>query len=126
MKVHRFMSEGEYLKLLSGEMLYNDSRHEGWLTTSVGFCFFTEDPDDAIHWLSGVTDPEYCVTMEIDERCLKKSVGHYRNPDGGAIDKTEYSCIFYSLKTARILNVTEKYRDRAELRKMLRELGVLP
>lgn len=125
MRVHRFMSEDEYLKLLSGEILYNNSQHEGYLTTSVGFCFFVENPDEAIHWLGGITYPDYCVTMDIDEKCLKKTIGHYRNPNGGTMDKTEYCCTFYSLKTVRIIHATTKYRDSADLKRLLHAFGIL-
>lgn len=119
------MSAAEYRKLMDGETLVNTSLHEGWLTTSVGFCFFTEDPEEAIHWLSGCCDPEYCVTMEIPDALLKPSVGHYRNPHGGVMDKVEFCTVQYSLKNVRILSVTEKYRDRAELRKLLMEAGII-
>ena len=119
------MSAAEYGKLMAGETLENYSLHREWLSTSVGFCFFTEDPEEAIHWLSGITDPEYCVTMEIPDLLLRESVGHYRNPSGGTMNKVEYCLQTYSLKTVSILAVTEKYRDRAVLRKLLRMAGML-
>lgn len=124
MRVHRFMSELEYRRLISGETLHNESCHEGWLTSSVGFCFFTEDPDEAIHWLSGVTFPDYCVTMEVRPEYLRQSVGHYRNPEGGTMEKAEYCMTSYSLKTVMVVAVTDRYRDRAELRRVLIALGV--
>ena len=125
MIVHRFMSEQEYRSLMAGKLLVNTSQHEGWLTNSVGFCFFVEDPEEAIHWLSGITDPEYCVTMEIPSTMLIQSVGHYRNPAGGVMDKVEWCTTEYSLKNVTVLSATDKYRDRAELRKLLRMAGVL-
>ena len=64
MKVHRFMSDAEYEVLLAGGKLMNGTVHgDRNKSTSVGFCFFTEDPDKAIHWLSGCCYPDWCVTL---------------------------------------------------------------
>jgi hypothetical protein len=119
------MSQAEYNLFCSGEEVRNNSRHIGYRTTSIGFCFFVENPEEAIHWLSGCCDPEQCVTLEIDEKLLQKTTGHYRNPKGGTIDRTEYCCTSYSLRTARLLAVTDKYRGLAEMRKALRLLGLI-
>ena len=57
MILHRFMSEAEFERLLAGERLTNTTDfhgEQGRHTTSVGFCFFPEDPDEAIHWLRGI------------------------------------------------------------------------
>ena len=83
MIVHRFMSDTEYECLMAGASLMNGTIHgnHGQATTSVGFCFFTEDPDKAIHWLSGCCDPEWCVTMEFSDGYLKESEATYRDPD---------------------------------------------
>ena len=124
MTVHRFMSAREYNALTSGQVLFNHSHHRGNLTTSVGFCFFTEDPDEAIHWLSGITEPDYCVTMEIDERFLKKAIGHYRNPKGGVIDRIEYCTVMYSVKIAKVIHATTRFKNRAEMRRLLLQLGI--
>lgn len=125
MIVHRFMSEDEFLSLRKGETLRNKSKHEGYLTTSVGFCFFVEPPDEAIHWLSGCCDPDYCVTMDIDSAHLKSAIGHYRNPMGGKMDKVEYCCTSYSLDIANILSYTDKYRIYSEYRRILRKFGLV-
>jgi len=125
MIVHRFMSEAEYKLLMSGATLRNEKPHIGYRTTSVGFCFFTEPPDQAIHWLSGCCDPDYCVTMDIDAKHLKSSIGHYRNPDGGTMDKVEYCCTSYSLQTAKVFDATDKYRELTELRRLMRMMGLI-
>lgn len=51
MIVHRFMSEAEYECLIGGAKLMNATDHykSGHKTDSVGFCFFPDDPDEAIH-----------------------------------------------------------------------------
>ena len=125
MIVHRFMSEVEYNMLMQGAQLRNDNRHEGFLTTSVGFCFFTEPPDEAIHWLSGCCDPERCVTMEIDRSHLQTAIGHYRNPKGGKMNIVECCCTTYSLKIAKVLSVTDKYKELADARRLLRMFGLI-
>jgi len=125
MIVHRFMSADEYNKLMAGEVLTNNDRHEGWLTTSIGFCFFVEPPDEAIHWLGGVTFPDYCVTMEINAMHLRPSMGHYRNPAGGTMNKVEYCTTSYSLQTVTVLHVTDEWRERADMRRALIALGIL-
>lgn len=52
------MSEREFERYQNGEVLENniDHRKSGEHTNSVGFCFFPEEPDDAIRWLSGIAN----------------------------------------------------------------------
>lgn len=140
MIVHRFMSEAEYDCLISGAKLMNATNHadNGQLTNSVGFCFFTEDPDKAIHWLSGCTYPERCVTMEVPDTLLSESYGTYRDPKrdnlnapppkGGrpTIKRREYCTTHYSLaEGVRVLSSTDRYRKYADYRRALVEIGLI-
>lgn len=122
MIVHRFMSMREYNALMAGEELHNDTIHktEGLKSTSVGFCFFTEDPEEAIHWLSFLVDADACVTLVIPQELLSETQGRYRDveKDKGntLLDavpmmwRTEYCLTDYSLQTVRVISMTEKYR----------------
>jgi len=133
MILHRFMSEAEYEKLIAGGKLVNTTDHHkeyGNNTTSVGFCFFPEDPDKAIHWLSGTVNTEVCVTFDIDESLLTESTATYRDCEKHniedmsifdiifspipVIERKEYCMTEYSLKEAKVLRVTTKYRDYFE------------
>ena len=70
MIVHRFMSDLEYQRLMAGETLTNTTVHaaEGRKSRSVGFCFFTESPEEAIHWLSFNVSTDWCVTFDIPDK----------------------------------------------------------
>ena len=83
MILHRFMSNKEYLNLLMGETLTNTTNHaaNGQRSTSVGFCFFIEEPDKAIHWLSTIVSTDWCVTFDIPDQLLTKSRARYRDPE---------------------------------------------
>lgn len=135
MRVHRFMSEAEYDCLISGAKLMNSTDHgrQGHKTDSVGFCFFTEDPDEAIHWLSGCTYPDCCVTMDFPDELLRESYGIYRDPkrdnllkpapSGGrpTMRKREYCTTCYSLSQGvKVISMTRKYADMAQLRRLLK------
>lgn len=128
MIVHRFMSKQEYLALIDGKVLRNSTDHrrkDRKRTTSVGFCFFTEDPDQAVHWLSGIADLDYCVTLEVPDGYLIPSWGMYLDDDGTDLSRpmnydelmrtakfkkrTEYCRCLYSLSEVRILAATDKY-----------------
>jgi len=137
MIVHRFMSEGEYRKLIGGKALYNNTSHKSkrYRTTSVGFCFFREEPDEAIHWLSGVVDVDWCVTMEVSDDFLVKSVGMYADNSRCDIRKTlevgmkipmvrkeEYCRCRYSLADVKFLGATQKYRNEYPSRKEQRRI----
>ena len=133
MILHRFMSEAEYEKLIAGGKLTNTTDHHkerGNKTTSVGFCFFPEQPDKAIHWLSGIVNTQVCVTFDIDESLLTESTATYRDSEkdniegmsflelifspAPQIERKEYCMTEYSLKVAKVLRVTMKYRDYFE------------
>ena len=116
------MSKREYDALMTGEVLRNDTDHGamGQKTDSVGFCFFPEQPDEAIHWLSFIVDADLCVTMEIPDALLRKSQGRYRDVEkdkGSALFdeppmlwRTEYCLTEYSLQIVRVLHVTDQYK----------------
>ena len=122
MILHRFMSKQEYYALIAGDDLHSGKIHKltGQHTDSVGFCFFPEEPDEAIHWLSLIVDADLCVTMEIPDAMVRKSQGRYRDVEkdkGSALFdeppmlwRTEYCLTEYSLQTVRVLNVTDQYK----------------
>lgn len=122
MILHRFMSKQEYNALIAGDDLHSCKIHKltGQHTDSVGFCFFPEEPDEAIHWLSWIVNADVCVTMDIPDDLLTKSRGRYRDVEKdkglGLFDpipmiwRTEYCLTDYSLRTVRVLDATFKYQ----------------
>lgn len=129
MIVHRFMSEQEAINLLEGKLLVNTTNHRKKYkrrTSSIGFCFFAENPDEAVHWLSGVVDLDYCVTMEVADGFLLKSFGLYLDEEKTDTSKPmnyqdfireakfkkreEYCRCRYSLKDVKILDITQKFK----------------
>lgn len=134
------MSDAEYECLIAGAKLINATDHHaarGQKTNSVGFCFFVEDPDEAIHWLSGCTYPDWCVTMEIPDELLTESYGIYRDPvrdnlhapapkEGRpAMTKREYCMTSYSLNEVKILEATDRFAKYAQLRRDLEKVGLM-
>lgn len=123
------MSEREFERYQNGEVLENntDHRESGEHTDSVGFCFFPEEPDDAIRWLSDIVTDDVCATFDVPDHLVRKSRGTYCDPDAsdnslGAIledlfsammgdemenavrmEKVEYCCTEYSNETFRLL-----------------------
>lgn len=124
MIVHRFMSDIEYKSLLTGTTLTNTTNHaaNGQRSTSVGFCFFTEEPDKAIHWLSTIVSTDWCVTFDIPDQMLTKSRARYRDPerDNWLLDKpatiwrTEWCLQQYSIHTAHIVKVDDQWAKYVE------------
>ena len=89
MILHRFCSKEEFEAYQRGEVLVNEtnhSLHRGYASTSIGFCFFVEDPDEAIHILSGIVDLDYCIKVEVDESFVAKSTGRYGNRQLNAVE----------------------------------------
>ena len=134
------MSEAEYECLISGAKLMNATDHSksGQRTDSVGFCFFVEDPDEAIHWLSGCTYPDCCVTIEVPDSLVRESYGIYRDPErdnlsqpapiGGRpkMRKREYCTTCYSLADGvKVLTMTQKYAKYAQLRRDFVRMGIM-
>jgi len=110
----RFCSQAEYDKYLSGETLTNTTDHyrggKGG-STSVGFCFTTDEPKTAWRYLKGCVDFDVCVVLEIADALLTHSVGKYADyskDDGiGSCLKQEYCLTTYSNKTAKLLKVVK-------------------
>lgn len=125
MIVHRFMSRAEFERLMDGKQLVNESRHKGFRSESRGFCFTTDDPKEAIHYLSGNVDTDFCVTMNIPDSILRKSKALYRDhqrddvmrytalpqsaDDMPTIEKTEYCCTRYSRSKVTLLGFTTEF-----------------
>jgi hypothetical protein len=136
------MSEREFEAYTKGKTMRNDTKHgESAKTTSVGFCFFPEEPEEAHRWLRGIVCDDVCVTFDVPENMVKKSVGTYSDPDEsdnsiGAVlmdifdhfmgnemenvvymEKIEYCCKKYSRKDFKLVKFTysEKYQERKRL-----------
>lgn len=128
MILHRFMSQQEFDKLMAGEVLTNTTDHHrdmGRHTSSVGFCFFTENPDEAIHWLSHIVCQDVCVTLQIPDDLLTESEGEYRDVENDDVEgmslmelfftppltiwRKEYCLQRYSLREVEVLKHTDKY-----------------
>jgi len=116
--------------------MFNDTDHSksGKHTDSVGFCFFPEDPDDAIRWLSGIVNDDVCVTFDVPEDKVRVSRGRYIDHDnsdeslGAALSdiflhlmgremencetkyRTEYCCTEYDNQTFKLVGY--KYSDK--------------
>lgn len=122
MIVHRFMSDREYKRLMAGETLTNTTVHAslGRKSRSVGFCFFTEPPEKAIHWLSFNVDTDWCVTFDIPDNMLRKSKAHYRDPEHDSFEhptsiwRTEWCLQEYSIRTVRVIKADNQYAKYAE------------
>lgn len=80
MEVFRFMSKLEFAKFMNGELLKNTTDHSnGNKTNSKGFCFLNlkeQKPEEAIHFLSGVVDLDYCVKFRTSKE-LEQTYGIY-------------------------------------------------
>lgn len=136
MIVHRFMSDREYKRLMAGETLTNTTKHAevGRKSTSIGFCFFTEPPEEAVHWLSfTVGSLDWCVTLDIPDHLLHKSKAHYRDPENdswlnpASIWRTEWCLREYSIRTVRVIKADNQWADYEENMKkeLVNELGPL-
>lgn len=147
MILHRYMSEQEFDAYRNGKVLKNTTVHSknGAHTDSVGFCFFPEDPDEAIRCLRGIVNDDVCVTFDIPDGEVKESRGLYCDHDKSddsweavvedilnyasgkamenvvTIEKTEYCCTKYSSKTFRLVDY--HYSERLLFqKKVLKEL----
>ena len=106
----RFCSQSEYDKYMSGETLTNTTDHyrggKGG-STSVGFCFTTDEPKKAWRYLKGCVDFDVCVVLEIDDALLTRSTGKYADYSTddviGTCLKHEYCLTSYSNKNAKLL-----------------------
>lgn len=82
MRLTRFCSRKEYEAFLRGETLTNRTVHRmnGYNTSAVGFCFTPDEPEVAVHYLSGIVNLEVCMVVEIDPSLVNKHKGQYRDP----------------------------------------------
>ena len=107
MKLVRFISRPEHIKLMGDLELTNTRDHhaEGNATDSIGFCFAVLDDSiyDLARSLSGIVDMSYCIVAEVKkdrEEKFKRGFGMYSNHDAGLLSRRElpeYSTISYSL-----------------------------
>lgn len=127
MILHRFCSKKEFEAYQRGELLVNVTDHSvkhGSASTSIGFCFFKEDPEDAKHWLSGIVDFDECITVEVKSTDVFKSKGRYRSTDGRfPIYKREYCTTTYDKKRFKLVEHTSKYSSYAPNHSFLRQLS---
>ncbi len=115
MILHRFCSQEEFDSYKRGELLINEKCHSktrGTATTSVGFCWFTENPEKAKHRLSGIVDFDVCITVETDAANVKESKGSYV-VNGVTVYLTEYCCTSYDNKRFRLVEATDKFKSYA-------------
>lgn len=118
MILHRFMSDREYQALMQGKTLRNATRHRdnGCHSTSVGFCFFAEEPEDAVHWLDGLVDFDWCVTFDVPDDRICRTKGEYASQDSnGFFDKvtrTEYCRTMYNNNLFKVINSSNQYAGR--------------
>lgn len=126
MILHRFCSAKEFEAFQRGDLLVNNTVHSvkrGTASTSVGFCFFPEDPEEAKHWLSGIVDFDYCITVEVDESDVKKSRGRYGTVDlNSVMYKDEYCCKTYDNYRFRLIDYTTEYSTYAPNHSELKKL----
>lgn len=124
MRLIRFMSQGEFDALLSGETLHNTRdhhRYSGGRTNSVGFCFFdlSVPPEKRMEYLTGVVDMDAVVEIDTNAK-LKKGQGIYRDPDQDETSLVnvilgkesspmkvirEYSVTEYGLDTCKVIRI---------------------
>lgn len=132
MILHRFCSAREFEAYQRGDLLVNNTDHSvkrGGASTSVGFCFFSEAPEDAKHWLSGIVDFDVCITVEVDDSEVNKSRGRYATKDmKGVMYKDEYCAKTYDNYRFRLIESTTSYSSYAPnhstLKKMFPEFFV--
>ena len=119
MKLYRYMSINEFLKLMSGEKLTNTNKFSMNRTDSEGFCFLGEetafqhgydheegqiltyDALSCLQFLKGIVSDEILVEFNPSESAIKKlheGTGIYSDPQGDYGDLiciTEYSTTEY-------------------------------
>lgn len=123
--LHRFCSQEEFDSYMRGEQLVNNKDHSkirGTASTSVGFCWFTEDPDIAKHRLSGIVDFDVCITVETDAANVKESKGRYRVNNVRGVYLIEYCCTSYDNKRFRLVEATDRFKSYAPNARDLRRI----
>lgn len=129
MILHRFCSEAEYEKFIKGETLENNTEHcVKFCSTSKGFCFFTEDPEEAKHWLSGNVDFDYCLTFAVPDGMVEPSRARYTrwSEDGkyeGSYIRDEFCCRRYSNSHFKLIRASKEFRNYAPNRSVLHKIA---
>lgn len=97
MRLVRFMSAAEAIKLLQGYDVRNKTVHResGQDSSSVGFCFALTKAEiySAAAILSGITIMHICLVAEVDEPPLRfvRTYGRYKGGPLPEISTTRYS-----------------------------------
>lgn len=122
MILHRFCSQREFDAYMRGETLRNDKDHgavRGYdASTAVGFCFFTDDPKDAVHRLSGIVDLDQCITVEAPHTAVYLCHGRYPNwvrpgIQEGTTRITEFCTHHYNREQFRLISHTSEFSTYA-------------
>lgn len=121
MIVYRFCSKAERDAVMSGKTIVNDTRHyvsRGDASSSFGFCFFTEDPEEAKHWLSGIVDIDFLMAYEVDEQHLTPSLARYAQYSApgvpaGRVMRREWCSREISPDKFRLLSVSDRFAGYA-------------
>lgn len=127
MILHRFMGELEYERLMAGETLENRTVHRdmGRASDAIGFCFFSEEPDKAVHWLRGACCTDVLVTFDVPSGYMREYKAMYSNPDldliedlnpENRVERTDYCCKAYNCHVLKVLSATTTYRLDGSLR----------
>lgn len=121
MIVYRFCSKAERDAVMSGKTIVNDTRHyviRGDASSSFGFCFFTEDPEEAKHWLSGIVVMDFLMAYEVDEQHLTPSLARYAQYSApgvpsGCVMRREWCSRDISPDKFRLLSVSDRFAGYA-------------
>lgn len=110
MILHRFCSQEGFDRYMRGELLVNEKDHSKFSkSTSIGFCWFWEEPWYAIEYLSGIVNRDICITVETDSKNVTESMGYYWGEDGPDWFP-EYCCTSYDNERFRLVEATDKFR----------------
>lgn len=113
------MSDLELSRYNAGETLTNHTNHRrsGNDSDAVGFCFFAEDPEEAVHWLSGTCCTDNLVTFEVPDGYMHTANAYYRDTRYPLTDtsqpkklRTDYCCTSYNRDTLHILDSSTRFR----------------
>ena len=111
------MSRKEWEAFQDGKILINETDHNKnhSRSTSVGFCFTEDSPEDAWVYLAGVVDAAVCVTFDFPDGYLRKSCGVYADRSEGAkfgdkVIKTEWCCEKYHRSIAKAVDVIDPFK----------------
>lgn len=125
MILHRFCSMKEFEAYKRGEVLSNPTNHSlkrGGASTSVGFCFFSESPERAKHWLSGIVDIDVCITVEVNPSDVVQSRGRYLGTKNRVVYKKEFCTVDYDSRRFKLIDATTKYSTYAPNHSLLKQM----